>query len=146
MNIRIRSVGTLKEKYWKEAAAEYKKRLSRYCSLSEEEVREGTPETEGCRLLKQTGEGEFVIALDIGGKPLSSEELAALLAELALCGKSAVTFVIGGSDGLSEEVLKRADFRLSFSAMTFPHQMMRVVLLEQIYRSFKINRGETYHK
>jgi len=146
MNITILCVGKLKEKYWSEAAAEYRKRLSRYCTITVEELKEENPEAEGQNILKRLKKDTFVITLEIQGNALSSEELSFRLQELALEGKSDITFVIGGSDGLSEEVSRRSDFKLSFSRMTFPHQMIRIFLLEQIYRSFKIMKGETYHK
>ena len=146
MNITILCVGKLKEKYWTEAAAEYRKRLSRYCTITVEELKEENPEAEGQNILKRLKKDTFVITLEIHGKALSSEELSSKLQELALEGKSDITFVIGGSDGLSEEVSRRSDLKISFSRMTFPHQMIRIFLLEQIYRSFKIMKGETYHK
>ena len=146
MNITILCVGKLKEKYWSEAAAEYRKRLSRYCTITVEELKEENPEAEGQNILKRLKKDTLVITLEIHGKALSSEELSSKLQELALEGKSDITFVIGGSDGLSEEVSRRSDLKLSFSRMTFPHQMIRIFLLEQIYRSFKIMKGETYHK
>lgn len=146
MNITILCVGKLKEKYWTEASAEYRKRLSRYCTITVEELKEENPEAEGQNILKRLKKDTFVISLEIQGKALSSEELSFKLQELALQGKSDITFVIGGSDGLSEEVSRCSDFKLSFSRMTFPHQMIRIFLLEQIYRSFKIMKGETYHK
>ena len=146
MNITILCVGKLKEKYWTEASAEYRKRLSRYCTITVEELKEENPEAEGQNILKRLKKDTFVITLEIHGKALSSEELSSKLQELGLEGKSDITFVIGGSDGLSEEVSRRSDFKLSFSRMTFPHQMIRIFLLEQIYRSFKIMKGETYHK
>ena len=146
MNITILCVGKLKEKYWTEASAEYRKRLSRYCTIKVEELKEENPEAEGQNILKRLKKDTFVITLEIQGNALSSEELSFRLQELALEGKSDITFVIGGSDGLSEEVSRRSDFKLSFSRMTFPHQMIRIFLLEQIYRSFKIMKGETYHK
>ena len=146
MNITILCVGKLKEKYWTEASAEYRKRLSRYCTITVEELKEENPEAEGQNILKRLKKDTFVITLEIHGKALSSEELSSKLQELALEGKSDITFVIGGSDGLSEEVSRRSDLKLSFSRMTFPHQMIRIFLLEQIYRSFKIMKGETYHK
>ena len=146
MIITILCVGKLKEKYWSEAAAEYRKRLSRYCTITVEELKEENPEAEGQNILKRLKKDTFVITLEIHGKALSSEELSSKLQELALEGKSDITFVIGGSDGLSEEVSRRSDLKLSFSRMTFPHQMIRIFLLEQIYRSFKIMKGETYHK
>lgn len=149
MNIRILCVGTLKEKYWKEAVAEYTKRLGAYCSFSIEEVRESPAEDvfeEGERILKKIKPDEVVIALEIQGAAKSSQELSSDLDALALAGKSNIVFVIGGSTGLSPAVSNRADRSLSFSKMTFTHQMMRVILLEQIYRSFKISRNEKYHK
>ena len=149
MNIRILCVGTLKESYWKAAVAEYSKRLGIYCNLSIEEVRESAIEDameEGERLLKKIKPDEVVIALEIQGDSKSSQELSSDLDALALAGKSKVAFVIGGSTGLSTAVTGRADRSLSFSRMTFPHQMMRVILLEQIYRAFKISRNEKYHK
>jgi 23S rRNA (pseudouridine1915-N3)-methyltransferase len=146
MNITILCVGKLKEKYWTEASDEYRKRLSRYCTIVVEELKEENPEGEGQNILKRLKKDTYVITLEIQGKALSSEELSSKIQGLALEGKSDITFVIGGSDGLSEEVSKRSDFKLSFSRMTFPHQMMRIFLLEQIYRSFKIMKGETYHK
>lgn len=159
MNISIVCIGKLKEKYWTDAVAEYSKRLSKYCTLHIEELKETRlPEnasaadeeavkvSEGEEILRHIKKDAFVITLEIKGKSLSSEGLAEKLEQLAIDGKSSVTFVIGGSLGLSAAVSKRADFKLSFSAMTFPHQMMRVILLEQIYRAYKINKGEKYHK
>lgn len=159
MNIKIICVGKLKEAYWRDAAAEYSKRLSRYCALQIDELKEerlpdnASPaqeekvkEAEGSAILRHIKAGTYVIALDVKGRPMSSEQLAQKLGELPDQGKSDIAFLIGGSLGLSAEVLQRADLRLSFSAMTFPHQMMRVILLEQIYRGFKINKNETYHK
>lgn len=159
MNIQIICIGKLKETYWTEAIAEYSKRLSRFCTLEIIELKEARlPDKasqaeeeavkleEGRSILKAIKDGTFVITLEILGKQLDSPQLAAKLESLSLEGKSNIAFVIGGSLGLSEEVSKRADFKLSFSKMTFPHQMMRVILLEQIYRAFKINRNETYHK
>lgn len=159
MNIQIICIGKLKEKYWTEAIAEYSKRLSRFCTLEIIELKEARlPDKasqaeeeavkleEGRSILKTIKDGTFVITLEILEKQLDSPQLAAKLESLSLEGKSNIAFVIGGSLGLSEEVSKRANFKLSFSKMTFPHQMMRVILLEQIYRAFKINRNETYHK
>ncbi|MBR0139575.1 MAG: 23S rRNA (pseudouridine(1915)-N(3))-methyltransferase RlmH [Firmicutes bacterium] len=161
MNIEIICTGKLKEKYWQDAAAEYSKRLSRFCKLTVTELTEArlpdkagpaeerqAIEAESRAVLKKLEAGPdcYVIALDVKGKALSSEQLSEKLEALALEGKSRIAFVIGGSLGLSKELLERADFRLSFSAMTFPHQMMRVILLEQIYRAFKIGAGESYHK
>ena len=159
MNINIIAVGKLKEQYWRDAAAEYVKRLGAYCSPDIVEIRESrlpanasaadedaVKRAEGEDILRQLDKSDYVITLEIKGKSLSSEQLADKVARLSLEGKSNIAFVIGGSLGLSPEVSRRADFRLSFSPMTFPHQMMRVILLEQIYRACKINRGETYHK
>ncbi len=159
MNIQIICVGKLKEKYWQDACSEYMKRLGRYCNIEIVELKESRlPENaspadennvkkeEGASILKAIKDGTYVITLEILGKMLDSPQLAEKMDELALDGKSNIAFVIGGSLGLSAEVSKRSDYKLSFSKMTFPHQMMRVVLLEQIYRSFKINRHETYHK
>lgn len=159
MNISIITVGKLKEKYIKDAVAEYSKRLQRYCTLDIVEVAdEKAPENlsgaeeeqiqnrEGQSILKHIKEDMYVVALCIDGKMLTSEKLAQFIDGLAINGKSKLTFVIGGSLGLSKEVQKRADFRLSFSPMTFPHQLMRVILLEQVYRGFRIMKGEPYHK
>ncbi|MBM7615535.1 23S rRNA (pseudouridine(1915)-N(3))-methyltransferase RlmH [Alkaliphilus hydrothermalis] len=159
MNITILTVGKIKEKFFKQAIDEYTKRLSRYCKLNLIEVPdEKAPEhlsdtemeiiktKEGENLLKHLKDGAYVIALVIKGKMLSSEELAEKINQLALTGNSNIYFVIGGSLGLSDEVIKRADFKLSFSPMTFPHQLMKVVLLEQVYRGFRIIKGEPYHK
>ena len=159
MQIDILCVGKIKEKFFRDALEEYKKRLSRYCRLSEIEVAdEKTPDTasdaearqikekEGERLLAKISDSATVIALAIDGKGYSSEGFAAELEKLAIDGASHLQFVIGGSLGLSDAVLSRADRRISFSAMTFPHQLMRVILLEQIYRAFRIQRNEPYHK
>lgn len=159
MNVSVICVGKLKEKYWSDAIAEYSKRLKRFCTLEITELKEtrlpdkagpaeeeAVKESEGEEILKKIKDNVYVIALEVQGKKLSSEKLAAKMEDLALSGHSNVAFVIGGSLGLSKAVSRRADFSLSFSDMTFPHQMMRVILLEQIYRSFKINRNETYHK
>lgn len=159
MRITLLTVGKIKERYLEDAIREYEKRLSRYCRLSiaavaDEKTPDGAGEAlerqikekEGQRLLSKIKDGDFVIALAIEGKMLSSEELAAKIDRLGVDGISHIVFVIGGSLGLSDAVLRRADFSLSFSKMTFPHQLMRVVLLEQIYRSFRINAGEPYHK
>jgi len=159
MKISIVCIGKLKEKYWTEAVLEYSKRLSRYCSLEIQELKEEKlPDNaskaeeeqvvaaEGKRILKGISDTSYVITLEILGKELSSEALAKKMGDLGIGGKSDLVFVIGGSLGLSEEVSRRADFKLSFSRMTFPHQMMRVILLEQVYRGFKILAGEPYHK
>ena len=159
MKITIVCVGKIKEKFYRDALAEYTKRLSRYCSLSITEVAdEKTKEQasdvecaiikdrEGERILKSIREDGYVIALAIDGKNLDSVELSKKIENLALTGKSNLYFVIGGSLGLSDEVMKRADYKLSFSRMTFPHQLMRAILLEQIYRSYRIINHEPYHK
>ncbi len=159
MKITLITVGKIKEKYFTDAIAEYMKRLSRYCKPEIIQVAdEKTPEnaalavekqvkdTEGERILRHVAEDAFVVALEIRGEMLSSEELADFIEKKQVSGTSHIQFVIGGSLGLSEAVLRRADYRLSFSRMTFPHQLMRVVLLEQIYRSFRIIAGEPYHK
>lgn len=159
MNITIIAVGKLKEKYLKEAVSEYSKRLSKYCRINIIEVPdEKAPENmskteetavkykEGQGILKHIKNDTYVIALDIQGKMLSSEVFAGYIDDLCTKGKSNITFIIGGSLGLSSEVLTRADYQLSFSPMTFPHQLMRVILLEQIYRGYRIMKGEPYHK
>ncbi|MBK5263378.1 MAG: 23S rRNA (pseudouridine(1915)-N(3))-methyltransferase RlmH [Peptostreptococcaceae bacterium] len=146
MNIRVICIGKLKEKYWVEAVGEYSKRLTKYCNLSIEELKEDSLFEEGENILKRIKKETFVITLEIKGNMLDSEALAEKIETLGMEGKSDITFIIGGSTGLSEEVSRRADFKLSFSKMTFPHQMMRVIMLEQVYRSFKIIKGETYHK
>lgn len=159
MNISILSVGKLKEKYLKAGIEEYLKRLSGYAKVEVVEVpdekapeilspveMEQVKQKEGEKLLAKISPDTYVIALAIDGKMKSSEELADSLDKLATYGKSKFAFVIGGSLGLSNEVLLRADEKLSFSKMTFPHQLMRLILLEQIYRAFRINRNEPYHK
>ena len=158
LNIRIICVGKFKEKYWEAASAEYMKRLGAYCSVSVTEVKEeklpahasqvdeeNVIVKEGRSILDKIGAGDHVIALDIGGRELSSEDLAAKIAEISFTS-STIDFIIGGSLGLSREVKQRASLRLSFGKITLPHQLARIVLLEQIYRAFKINAGETYHK
>ena len=159
MKITVLTVGKIKEKYLRDAIAEYSKRLSRYAKLEIIEVAdEKTPDNasetvetniknkEAERLLKYIRDDAYLITLEIKGKQLTSEELAQKIDTLGVQGTSHIIFVIGGSLGLGEEVLKRSNYALSFSKMTFPHQLMRVILLEQIYRSFKIMKGETYHK
>jgi len=146
MNINILCIGKLKEKYWTGACAEYVKRLSKYCTLQIDELRESEPDAEGAAILKRLKKDDYVIALDIAGEEMSSENLSKKINDLSISGKSRVVFIIGGSDGLSNAVTARAGFLLSFSKMTFPHQMMRVILLEQIYRCFKIINNEKYHK
>jgi len=159
MEIRILSVGKIKEKYLTAGIQEYAKRLSRYCKLNFIQVSdEKTPDkasdslnnqiknTEGERLLKNIREQDYVIALALDGKMLDSVELSKKLGQLGVEGKSSIVFVIGGSLGLSDQVLNRADFKLSFSRMTFPHQLMQMILLEQIYRGYRILNNEPYHK
>ena len=158
MKIRIVAAGRLKEKYLREGVAEYEKRLAPFASVELLETREEymaenpseaqrqqTLAKEGERLLRLVPERSFLIVLDVKGKLLSSEALAKELASLALQGQSDLTFLIGGAFGLSQAVRDRADLRISFSPMTFTHQMVRLLLYEQIYRAFKINRGEKYH-
>ncbi|NGY93204.1 23S rRNA (pseudouridine(1915)-N(3))-methyltransferase RlmH [Bacillus megaterium] len=159
MNISIITIGKLKEKYLKQGIEEYLKRLSSYAkveiieladeiapeNLSESEM-EQVKQKEGERILAKISDDTHVIALAINGKQKSSEELAKEIDSLATYGKSKVAFVIGGSLGLSSEVMKRSNAALSFSKMTFPHQLMRLVLVEQIYRAFRIIRNEPYHK
>lgn len=159
MQITIISVGKLKEKYLKQGIEEFRKRLTPYCKLhllevvdeqAPEELSakaiEQVKEKEGERILAKLKAEQYVIALVIDGVKWSSEELATELARLGTYGKSNVAFVIGGSNGLGDNVLRRANHQLSFSRMTFPHQLMRLILLEQIYRAFKIIKGEPYHK
>lgn len=159
MKNQIICIGKIKEKYWTQAIAEYSKRLSRFCTLVITEKKESRlPDrasaaeeenvriSEGRSILSAIPEDAFVIALDICGKNLDSEQLAEKMQALTVQGVSHIVWLIGGSLGLSDEVLRRADFRLSFSPMTFPHQMMRVILLEQIYRGYKIIHHEKYHK
>lgn len=159
MRINIVCVGKIKEKYLKLGIDEFKKRLSKYCkleiielddekapeNLSDKEM-EMIKDKEGKKILSKIKDNSYVIALAIDGKNLSSEELAETINKLGIRGVSNITFVIGGSLGLSDEVLNRADYKLSFSKMTFPHQLMRLILLEQVYRSYRINNGEPYHK
>ena len=159
MNITVISVGKLKEKYLKMGIDEYVKRLGGYAKIDLVEVPdEKAPETlseidmnivkrkEGERILAKINDGTYVIALALDGKMKSSEEMAADLDSLMTYGKSKVAFVIGGSLGLHDDVLKRADEKLCFGKMTLPHQLMKLVLVEQIYRSFRIIKGEPYHK
>nr|WP_218781116.1 23S rRNA (pseudouridine(1915)-N(3))-methyltransferase RlmH [Bacillus sp. EB106-08-02-XG196] len=159
VNISVVSVGKLKEKYLKMGIEEYLKRMNSYAKVEVIEVAdEKAPEElselemiqvkqkEGERILAKISQDTYVIALAINGKMQSSEELADTLDKLATYGKSKIAFIIGGSLGLSEEVLKRANEKLSFSKMTFPHQLMKLILVEQIYRAFRINRNEPYHK
>ena len=163
MKITILCAGKIKEKYFEDGIAEYVKRLSRYATVEIKQVQdEKTPDNasvaeeekikqvEGLRMLdflKKAGKNDsFVFALVIKGKELDSVELSEKISELAVSGKSHIIFIIGGSLGLSDEVIAEADFKLSFSKMTFPHQLMRLILLEQVYRAFRIRMGEPYHK
>lgn len=159
MEIKILSVGKIKEKYLTAGIAEYAKRLSRYCKLTFCQVAdEKTPdkasealnlqikEIEGERLMKHIREQDYVIALAIDGQMLDSVELSRKIDSLGISGNSSIAFVIGGSLGLSDKILWRADYKLSFSRMTFPHQLMQMILLEQIYRAYRIINHEPYHK
>ncbi len=159
MKVTVLCVGKIKESFFREGVAEYAKRLSRYCRFEVVEVAdEMTPEDageavrkqilekEGARLLSKIRDGAYVCTLEIKGKRFTSEAFAEELRQAMLAGSSDLIFVIGGSLGLAPEVTKRADLHLSFSDMTFPHQLMRVILCEQIYRAFRINQGEPYHK
>lgn len=159
LKIRLICVGRIKEKFYTQAVCEYAKRLSRYCKLEIVELAdEKTPDNasdaqnliikakEGDRILEAILERSYVIALAIEGKMQDSVELSKQLEDLGVDGYAQVTFIIGGSLGLDRRVLDRADYKLSFSRMTFPHQLMRVILLEQIYRAFKIMNKEPYHK
>lgn len=159
MKITIIAIGKIKEQYLKNGLDEYLKRLSPFVKINVSEIAdEKAPENlsenemlivkqkEGSRILQQIKDNQYVIALAIEGESLSSEELANQIDTLSTHGKNNIVFIIGGSLGLSEDVYKRADKLLSFSKMTFPHQLMRLILIEQIYRAFKINRGEPYHK
>ncbi|SFQ98481.1 23S rRNA (pseudouridine(1915)-N(3))-methyltransferase RlmH [Desulfoscipio geothermicus] len=159
MRITVAAVGKLKEKHWRDAIKEYSKRLGAYCRLEICEVpdegfadglsaaeEEKVKEREWQRLSRSLRTGTYIVALDVQGEQVASEELSARLDKLALGGQSDITFLIGGTLGLADQALRQANWRLSFSRMTFPHQLMRVILLEQIYRAFKISRGEPYHK
>ena len=159
MKIKIVTVGKLKEKYLKDGIAEYAKRISRFATVEMIELAdEKTPDrasdsenakildVEGNRILSKIGEREFVVVLAIDGKTLSSEEFSKQLEQASINGSSTLTFVIGGSLGLSKEVKKRANLSVSFGRLTLPHQLMRLVLVEQIYRVFTIQQGSPYHK
>lgn len=160
LKINIICIGKIKEKYFTDAVGEYAKRLTAFCKfsvieLNEERIRSNTPneaqiaeviEAEGKRILQKIGTSDYVAAMCIEGRLMSSEELSETLDKAALSGKSTVDFIIGGSYGLSDEVKKRADLRLSMSKMTFPHQLARVILSEQIYRAFEISTNGKYHK
>lgn len=159
LKISVACVGKVREKYLTEGIREYEKRLSSYCRLSwletpDEKTPDGAAKAEedrirsveGERLLKKIPENAYVIALAIDGKQMDSVGFSEAIGRLAVHGESHIVFVIGGSIGLSEEVLRRSDETISFSAMTFPHQLMRLILLEQLYRAFRISRNEPYHK
>ena len=159
MKVTLLTVGKIKEKFYVDAIKEYSKRLSRYCKLNIIEVADEkttenlteaeiniVKEKEAARLSKHISEGAFVITLEILGKQLDSVELSKKINQLGIEGKSHIIFIIGGSLGLHESISKRADFKLSFSKMIFPHQLMRVILLEQIYRSYRIINNQPYHK
>lgn len=160
IRINIICIGKIKEKYFTDAIAEYAKRLSAFCKftiteLNEEKLRSNTPnlsriqeviDAEGRRILQKIGMSDFVIAMCIEGKTMSSEELSKVIDNASLTGKSTVDFIIGGSYGLSDEVKNKADIKLSMSRMTFPHQMARMILSEQIYRAFEISSNGKYHK
>lgn len=158
MNVNIVCVGKIKESYFKEAVAEFEKRMKRFCTFKIIEIQDkkipdnATPgqekavlEAEGEEILKAVGKNDYVIALCVEGKALSSEEWAAKIRETVLF-KSSITYIIGGSLGLADKVKQRADFKLSLGKITLPHRIARLVLAEQIYRCFKINSNETYHK
>ena len=159
VSVTIIAVGKLKEKFYRDAAAEYEKRLSRFCKINILELKdEPTPdnptekeraavlEKEGTRIMEKIPAGAYVTALCVEGKQRSSEDFAHLLEQAEITGRGHIIFIIGGSLGLAEQVKCRADLRLSFSEMTFPHQLMRVILLEQMYRGFQIRIGTQYHK
>lgn len=159
MKITVIAVGKIKEKYLKDGINEYAKRLSRFCNLELIEVNdEQAPDNigvmqelqikkkEGERILRKVKEGSLLVVLDVKGEKPGSKELSDRLNSFFVSGKSHITFVIGGSLGVDSEILKAADLRLSLSELTFPHQLARLILLEQLYRSFKIINGETYHK
>ncbi len=159
MNITLVTVGKLKEKYLKQAIDEYSKRLGRYCKLDIIELPdEKTPdnasekeelqikEKEGRLILSKIKDTSYVVAMDLQGKEITSEQFSSFIEKCGVTGKSNIVFVIGGSLGLSDEVRRRADYKLCFSKMTFPHQLFRVMLLEQVYRAFRIMKNEPYHK
>ena len=158
MNISVICVGRIKESFYRDAIAEYSKRLSGYCNFRIIEVDDESDQgfnsgdasvilsREADRILKQIKPGMYVITLEIKGKKTDSEGFSEMLSDLFVSGRSDIAFVIGGSNGLDRLVSQRADYKLSFSDMTFPHQLMRVILSEQIYRAFRIMRGEPYHK
>lgn len=159
MKIKLVTVGKVKEAFYRDAIAEYIKRLSKFCNTEIIEVEdEKTPDKasslevekilakEGDKILSKIKDNEFLITLEIEGKRFTSEGLASKLSEICISGFNTITFVIGGSLGLDNRIKKKSNLSLSFSDFTFPHQLMRVILLEQVYRAFKINSGEPYHK
>ena len=159
MNIKLITVGKIKEKYYKDAISEYSKRLTSYCKLNiievnDEKTKEGASDNENevvlrkekDRILKHINDSDYVIALAIDGKSMDSVEFANAINKLGINSVSNICFIIGGSLGLHNDVLHKANMRLSFSDMTFPHQLMRVILLEQIYRAYRIINNEPYHK
>lgn len=159
MNIKVIAVGKIKEKYIKDGITEFSKRLSRYSSLEIIEIKdEKAPENlsekdmeaiknkEGLKILEKIPANSYIIALTLEGKQLSSEGLSEKMEEIMLGGQNDISFIIGGSLGLSDEVIRKSHYKLCFSKMTFPHQLMRLILLEQVYRGFKIMKGEPYHK
>ena len=159
VSVKVICIGKLKERFFAEAAVEYQKRLSRFCSfsikeLSEAHISENPSEAEIAAALKKEGEaiekevdsGAYSIALCVEGKQISSPELAKKIEDVALSGKAKICFIIGSSFGLCDQIKSRCDFKLSFSKMTFPHQLFRVLLLEQIYRAFSISNKMKYHK
>ena len=159
MNVRILCVGKIKEKFYRDAILEYSKRLSKYCSLeivevNDEKTSENSTENEiniikdkeGERILKHIKDRDYTIALAIQGKQQDSVAFSKYIENLGITGNSSICFIIGGSLGLSDAVMKRCNDSISFSKMTFPHQLMRVILLEQIYRAMRIMNNETYHK
>ncbi len=159
MKIEIISVGKIKESYFKDGIAEYKKRLGKYCTIEEktlddEPIKDMNIEAlcnevkrvEGEKILKNINPNSYVIALDLNGEMLDSVEFAKKIDQIFAYKAGTITFIIGGSLGLSPDVIKRADYKLSFSRMTYPHKLMKLILMEAIYRAFKINNNETYHK
>ncbi|MDR1246155.1 MAG: 23S rRNA (pseudouridine(1915)-N(3))-methyltransferase RlmH [Clostridiales Family XIII bacterium] len=159
MTIHLICIGTLKERYWSEAAEEYRKRISKYCALKTDELKEerapnnaspaeetAVKDAEGRCILRRVKADSYVVALDMRGETLSSEAFARKLSALPHAGKNHIVFIVGGPLGLADAVLRRADLCLSLSKMTYPHRMARIVLLEQLYRSFKIIGNEAYHK
>ena len=159
MNVNIISVGKIKEKYLESAIKEYAKRISKFSKINFIELKDEplnykdssaldlkVKQTEGKRIISSIPKGSFVIVLDLKGEEITSPQLAQKFTYINNYHSSSITFIIGGSLGLSDEVVKFSDYNLCFSKMTFPHQLMKVILLEQIYRAFKINNNETYHK